>query len=391
MSRRNSREALMQDDLLKVAEIGIAMQRTDLAERQFAAGVAQTIFAIDQQKKLEDTKMSVAQGLAELDPLSPTATERFKELQAIAGALPASERSELFRSAEIEMGGIRSWAEEYRTTYGIDPVVVDGRYDLTGSRRQAELIQGETKELNTQTLWTLQNDPTVRGAGLKNMVEIGKQHERASQMLEWAAREGVLNIPDGQSFDFNNPALFRSTVDPNDPNKRTIGAVYDPRAVEALRLKDGTTLGKYFQQAEQQTRVREQGTAQQKAIGSEIALLTDLVKIQGRDLYGAPEFGFSPIYDKDKDPERYNQALSIYESNKERLQKLTGGYGDAGAASVSGDANTLNYGNEQTIKDHPITPGAIQSYEAILAPEDFEALKAGKPVRVGNRNVIVQQ
>jgi hypothetical protein len=163
MSRRNSREALMQDDLLKVAEVGIAMQRTDLAERQFAAGVAQTIFAIDQQKQTENAKTDVAFMVSAFDPDREDAPLQFAEIQSRANKLSPQEAQQLLAPAMASMASRQELVGQARQ-FGVDPVFTmqpDGsrRIDHQATRRsifQKELEWAEEEKTWAPEVHTLQ-------------------------------------------------------------------------------------------------------------------------------------------------------------------------------------------------------------------------------------------
>jgi hypothetical protein len=208
MSRRNSREALMQDDLLKVAEVGIAMQRTDLAERQFAAGVAQTIFEINQQKQQVDLR---GQLLGEISTLSGNGVgdkDRFEQAVKKFGAgIDPRDLETLVGAKRAEVVGGFEAVESFEKTTGLSvpkvtrtEIGADGstrswqEYDLQAARNEADLVAGEFEAMSPTTRYSVKK-ALGEDIPLAVRVQFGKQHEEARAILDRAMAEGWITDP----------------------------------------------------------------------------------------------------------------------------------------------------------------------------------------------------
>jgi hypothetical protein len=288
MSRRNSREALLQDELLNAVQIGLAAQRNDLAERSFSAEITRQSFDLEQQRRVENARTAAMTELASVDPLAPDAFDRVQKVRAsYGGVLPAAEFRAIVDPIEKEVTGYRSLAEQIKATSGVAPVVgKDGRYDFEATRQQARELEHEyATGLNPTVRGAMERSQAFTGMSLSEKVTYGRRHQEAEQILDWALSNDLVSYDDvmsrgGLYLDGGNVSEQPLIDGSGSAQPVRAGHIFDLRAVQGLKTADGRNLGAAFRQAQDARSAMEQqnafGETQAKQAKTEIELLGSL-------------------------------------------------------------------------------------------------------------------
>jgi hypothetical protein len=299
MSRqRNAREALAQDQLTQAASFGLQMQRQDLSERQFAAQIAQASYGLVKEQQTEDARVTLSQQLSSIDPMSPDAPDRVREVQSrYQGVLPASEFRNLFDPVSKQVEASSGYINTIRTEIGVNPVVgQDGRYDLAATRQVADEIKAAYAQgLNPLVRGALDRSPEFANMSTSEKLEYGQRHQKAEELLDWALANDLVAYEDvvkgGGGIYLNaGSASSMATVDGasrlSGSTSEPVRAdhIFDLRAVQGLKTKDGRALGAAFTAYQRNTMEVERSNKGMEVAGTQLKALQDSVKVINQTL-----------------------------------------------------------------------------------------------------------
>jgi hypothetical protein len=295
MSRRDSRQALMQDELIRAVEAGIMQERSDLAQRQFAVGVAQTMFEIDKEKRQVDLRSQLLGEVSTLNGSRVGDKDRFDQAVKQYGAGMDPRDLELLVGAKrVEVYGGFEAVDTFEKTTGLTvpkvertEVGADGasrswqEYDLQSARKEAELLQGELETMSPTTRYSIKSNlPEHIPTAVR--VEIGRQHEQAKVILDHAVAEGWITEGTLESLylpDQTARATSMAGVDPDKPSTVFAPRLLDLDRVKSLAVKDAfdptkkTTLAQRYSLAQNDAVARAKATEGLKA-STEVANTT---------------------------------------------------------------------------------------------------------------------
>jgi hypothetical protein len=145
MSRRNPRQALLQDELLNAVQIGIALDRNNMARQQNDMARQQMVASQIRDNSRDSALMVLPVMVSAFDPDTENAPETFAEMESAAYMLSPQEKASVLEPAMRALDERRKLESEARN-FGVTPVFQQGedgtkRLDRMGTRKAVSVAQ----------------------------------------------------------------------------------------------------------------------------------------------------------------------------------------------------------------------------------------------------------